>query len=320
MNRIVWIDLLRGICMMLIIWFHTEMYYAGTDITPYNAYVANALTTFFFISGYLFHNLKPFSLKHKLKSIVRGIVIPYFFFTLLLAIPKAVVNDISINEVITKILLGNGSWFVTSLIMAEIIFSFILYAYKRWLLHLLPVICLISAWLLTGTQLSNHYNYWNIHNALIAVSFLYVGYQYHCNEQVLNSIFSKVPYFILLALFFIAIKIYVLNTNTSLLLEPVLINNYPVFLLDCISCIFLLTTISKYLPSVKFIEWIGKHTLVYYFFCGAVPMTVAKILEYTGLSYQNAFMLIPTFIIITIVSTIITFLCYRFLPILKSNV
>ena len=40
-NRIVWIDLLRGFCMMLILWFHTEVYYAGHTVIPYDLYVVN---------------------------------------------------------------------------------------------------------------------------------------------------------------------------------------------------------------------------------------------------------------------------------------
>lgn len=36
-----WIDLLRGICMLAILLDHTEIYYTGTNIINYNAYVVN---------------------------------------------------------------------------------------------------------------------------------------------------------------------------------------------------------------------------------------------------------------------------------------
>ena len=48
-----WIDMARGLCMMAILFFHTEMYYAGHDIIPYVVYVENALIIFFFLSGYI---------------------------------------------------------------------------------------------------------------------------------------------------------------------------------------------------------------------------------------------------------------------------
>ena len=153
-NRIVWIDHLRGFCMILILWFHTEMYVADKDIIPYRMYVVNSLTIFYFISGYLFYHRRPFSLRCKIKSIVQNIIIPYFFFTSLLAIPKAYINNIPFVDIFMRILKGNGSWFVTSLVTAEILFSIILYFNRKWLLHLLPVIAIVSAYLLTETEIS----------------------------------------------------------------------------------------------------------------------------------------------------------------------
>ena len=56
-NRTLWVDQMRGICMMAILLFHTEAYYNdGREIIPYNFYVANVLVDFFFLSGYLFHS------------------------------------------------------------------------------------------------------------------------------------------------------------------------------------------------------------------------------------------------------------------------
>ena len=72
-----WIDTVRGICMVAILLFHTEMYYAGRDITPYRCYVHNALATFFFISGYLFCGGRDgggFRFAHKVKSISRTLI------------------------------------------------------------------------------------------------------------------------------------------------------------------------------------------------------------------------------------------------------
>ena len=314
MNRIVWIDLLRGICMILILWFHTEMYFADKDITPYNMYVANSLTTFYFISGYLFYHQKPFSIYHKLKSIIRGLIIPYFFFTFLLAFPKAYINNLPIIKVIMKILIGNGSWFITSLITAEIIFSIVLYINKKWILHILPIFAITSAYLLMGTDISMYYNYWNFHNALIGVFFLYLGYYYHQYESLFT--FSK---FMIIGIFliFIITKIVVFIFNISLLLDPVLISNYPIFILDTVSCIFLFIAIAKYIPQIKWLLWTGRHSLVYYFFCGAIPMAVTKTMEIVGITYNNNFILIPfIFIIVYILSTLIVFLSYKYLSII----
>ena len=52
-KRKIWIDLVRGFCMLAILVHHTEMYYVGEAIIDYRFFADNALCTFFFISGLL---------------------------------------------------------------------------------------------------------------------------------------------------------------------------------------------------------------------------------------------------------------------------
>ena len=318
MNRIVWIDLLRGFCMMLILWFHTEMYYAGHTIISYNLYVVNALTTFYFISGYLFYSQKPFSLRSKLVSILRGIVIPYFFFTLLLAFPKALMNHTPVMDIIINILQGNGSWFVTSLITAEIIFSCVLFVHNKWLIHLLPVAAFAGAWLLTDTEASLHHNYWNYHNALIGLVFMYLGYEYHRHEERFQ-LFHRLSSLSLLLLLLIIIKVYVMMHDISLLIEPVHVSNYPLFLLDTVCFILLAVGLFRRLPAIKWIEWTGRHSLVFYFFCGAVPMVVARLFSAIHLPYSSYWQIPVAFLMICLISSVIVWLCYHFLPFLNHR-
>lgn len=86
LHRINWIDSARGLCMTAILYDHTEIYYANDNIIPYEMYVINALTAFFFISGFLFWKEKPFQIKNKMTSIFRSLVIPYFIFTTAMAV------------------------------------------------------------------------------------------------------------------------------------------------------------------------------------------------------------------------------------------
>ena len=77
-KRIVWIDEARGLAMLAILLFHTEMYYIGKDILPYTMFVENALALFFFLSGYLFvSSHRPFNLPTKMRMIFRRLIIPY---------------------------------------------------------------------------------------------------------------------------------------------------------------------------------------------------------------------------------------------------
>lgn len=81
-KRIEWVDMARGLSMLAILLFHTEVYYGGKDIIPYSLYVEDVLATFFILSGYLFLSReKSLNLKHKLHSVARFIVVSYLFFT-----------------------------------------------------------------------------------------------------------------------------------------------------------------------------------------------------------------------------------------------
>ena len=132
-HRISWIDSVRGFCMIAILYFHTEIYYTNTTIIPYSMYVVNALVMFFFISGFLFYKENNFHIKKKIKSIFRSLIKPYFIFTAIISIPKTMVHgeNIEMINIIKQILLGHASWFIAALIIAEFIFSIILYVSKE---------------------------------------------------------------------------------------------------------------------------------------------------------------------------------------------
>ena len=318
-RRILWIDQLRGLAMMAILWFHTEMYYAGCDVTPYGLYVCNALATFYFISGYLFTGRAPFSPAAKLKSIGRGIVLPYFFFTLLLAVPKALATGQPITDVIMKILLGNGSWFVASLAVAEALMTAALAVEKRWVVHTMVWTGLIAALLLTDSEVSMHYNFWNFHNALVGLWFLYAGWLYRGVAHripLIHRLFN-IP---ILLLILIVLKIVEHVQQYNMLMEPVYISNYPVFLADCLASVLLGIAVATRLPKLRFLEWTGRHSLVYYFFCGAVPTVVSLALGKLGFGYdEQRWRLVPAFLLVYALTTAVAWAAYRWLPFLRRR-
>ena len=148
MSRKLWVDQMRGFCMIAILWFHTEVYYAGDEVTPYGLYVQDALAGFFFLSGYLFWRDGQFSLSRQLKSIVRWLVVPYFFFTALIAIPKALAHDAftGVLPLAVNILSGRASWFVAALIVAEVLFALAVHLTRGRLLPMgfVAVVCLVT--------------------------------------------------------------------------------------------------------------------------------------------------------------------------------
>lgn len=305
--------------MLAILLFHTEAYYNdGREIIPYNLYVANVLTAFFFLSGYLFHNgERPFSLAKKLLSIVRGIILPYFFFTLLLAFPKALMTDLSFKEVIVNILEGKGSWFVAALAVAEIEFSFAMMLRRHWSFHILPWIAIILAFLLTG-NLDNEHNYWKVHNALIAFLFLYLGHMYRRYEQQLQFLKTHTASLLCLLLL-IVIKVYVQQSHQSWVIDGVEVTCYPLFLVDMLLGICLMRNIIAQLPRLAFLHFVGIHSLLYYFFCGAVPMAVTSALRHFSFDYDGQYWhIIVAFLLVCLISSLIVWMFSFFFVLLQK--
>ena len=316
-KRKIWIDLVRGFCMLAILVHHTEMYYVGEAIIDYRFFADNALCTFFFISGYLFYKETPFNLKYKFLSILKTIIIPYFIFMSVIALPKALVHGkfVSISDSILSIVLGQQSWFITALASAEIIFSILLYLSKqyKWVLPIGVLTSLIGIIFLTGNEQMLAHNYWNIMDGLLAISFLYIGYLYHQKENVINS-FPLYLYIIPFVLFFIS-KWVIVEYKVYCYLGPVDIDNYPVFIIDNILAILLITRLCKLLPDMKPISWMGSHVIVYYFLCGGVPLTLSVLANRIGFSYHGIYIqVIVVLIAVYLMITLLTWLIYKYIP------
>jgi len=316
-KRKIWIDLVRGFCMLAILVHHTEMYYAGEAIIDYRFFADNALCTFFFISGYLFYKETPFNLKYKLLSILKTIIIPYFIFMSVIALPKALAHGkfVSVSDSILSIVLGQQSWFITALATAEIIFSILLYLSKqyKWVLPIGVLISFIGIILLTGNEQMLAHNYWNIMDGLLAISFLYIGYLYHQKENVINR-FPLYLYIIPFILFFIS-KWVIVEYKVYCYLGPVDIDNYPVFIVDNVLAILLITRLCKLLPDMKPISWMGSHVIVYYFLCGGVPLTLSVLANKIGFSYYgNYLQVIVVLIAVYLMITLLTWFIYKYIP------
>ncbi len=65
----------------------------------------------------------------------------------------------------------------------------------------------------------------------------------------------------------------------TLLVEPIRVNNWYVFVFDALVCTLFLVSLAKQLKSVAWLEWTGRRSLVYYFFSGGIPLVVSTLLQ-----------------------------------------
>ena len=318
MQRVGWIDFLRGISMILILVFHTEVYYKEYDVTPYYIYTTNAIILFYFISGYLFYRPESFSLKKKAIAIVRSLLVPYFIFTTLIGISKVLIRNENIDwiEIIVNILSGRASWFIAALIVGELFFALLLTKTRGKITWLLTdaIACLIIYYVIPFNQ----HNYWQWQDALLAVTFLSVGYICHRYDNHFNTI-NKPLYSLLLLLILIIIKVY--EYHVDLPMRNIAIENIPLFLADAFIWILLIISIISYIPRCKMIEWTGRHCIVYYFLCGGCPLIISMLMNKIGIPYNGYFYryllaLLLVYLLITALTWIILYIS-RFIT--KTN-
>ena len=272
-TRLTWADRARGLCMMAILLFHTEKYYAGEEIIPYAFYVNDVLITFFFISGYLFNNPeKAFSVRHKLLSVLRGIILPYFIFTAVIAFPKALVHDnTTLIDTYTDVLTGHASWFVAALAVAEVIFAPLVNKWDGRMMILgvwcaLPYLIMAIAYHLLDNDRWSATNFWCWHNALLMMPFIFTGFVFRRHKEWMHLI-QRPSTMLLLVTIEAVIKCTVWKQSLLLTCQPIHVDSFILFFADGIIGSLIIISFCHHLPRLRWMEWTGKHSLIYYFIC-----------------------------------------------------
>lgn len=320
-QRLAWIDLLRGFSMISILWFHTEVYFTGQPMTPYEMYVGDVLAVFFFLSGYLMYG-RTLDIKRRINSIFSRFLVPYFVFTTIIAVSKTILvhDNTSWKDIIISIISGHASWFIAALILSQLLFMLFLWITNEKMLWLsiIAVCCLILSYFVGNAfepyPLYYAQNLWHLNEALLACFILFTGYLYRKYETRFNNISILLS----LLIVFILIKIFIIHTNAQLILGPIIVSNYSLFIADLLCGVLLMAGIFKQLPSVRLIEWTGSHSLVYYFICGAVPFMVSRLFHKTTLPIQSYLSVLVVFCVVYIVSTLLTKVIYMLWPTLKT--
>lgn len=370
-----WIDLLRGCCMLAILLFHTESYMAGEALIPYYIYVGDALVIFFYLSGYLIYRPEGFSLRHKMRSILQRLVIPYLAFTTLMTVPKALAHGMTLSGrtvglLLESIVLGQVSWFVAALIVAELVFSLILHVSRE---NIWAVVLIAVLGLPTSLFASHHVGeccVWQLNQALLALSYLALGYGIHrmknnlsiqrewnCTNQGRDFLFPfrfyslpngvrkqlcsslKATMLIAALAALMIIKGLERKSGGNFILCPLQISHGVLFAADSLLAVFLTTEVcqsleqlylhtSKAMNSLEattrrllwLLEHTGRQSLVYYFFCGGIPLLVSRVLPHIGLTYHDNYgIILLAFALVYLVTGILTDLFYRLCPQLVGN-
>ena len=309
-----WIDMAKGFAMLSILLFHTDVYNFDELLIPYEFYVENFLALFFFVSGFLFYREETdFDIKHKFKSILKTIVLPYFIFTSLMSVPKALVYGNALStDIITNILFGQASWFVTALVIAEILFSILILLSEKNK-YIMPAVCFICG--ISSVYFSPSFNFWHFHNAMLAMPYIYLGYVYHKHEIPVTWFVNNKVFVCAGTVLLVAMKYVEHTSGLRMLFEPVWVTSFLLFFIDTMLFITLFILLIKHIRPYKTICWTGRNSLVYYFLCGGVPLVTNRLLDIIGINYaDNIIILLVITAFVYLVTTIITHLIVKYIP------
>lgn len=311
MERKGWIDRARGVSILMILLFHTSMYCVGHDIPPYSMYVENALAMFFFLSGYLFlANRATLDARRKLISILQKLVIPYLIYTPTIGVLKSFAYGTGINvaDIAMKVVSGEASWFVSSLIVAELLFTLVVFI-SRGQLIITAVLCTLPCLAVAYNADITPFSTLNV--SFISLAFLFIGHAFRRFEGVIDNI-NAVSYIPLLFIILTVMKVYEYVSGIKMTFYVIQIDNFALFFADTTLSSLCLVWLCKRLPSIKIMEYTGSHSLIYYFICGGVPLIVGRLMP--QYAEDNYLMLPIAFIIVYLCSTIIVWAIYKWLP------
>lgn len=265
-QRIEWIDIAKGIGILLVILGHSVKF--GGAI--HNLIFSFHMPLFFVLSGitYKQRDNKTFICRK-----FRTLIMPYVVFSIIGFVLSVMIpfwrNGLSIKTVIKDIYLANPNaanvssiWFLVALFWVEIIFNFI-QKYNEKIQYIIIGVCLGLGFLYSNlihmiTFLPEGRLPFNIDSSLIALTFFAIG------VWLKKIITNKRLFFVNCILFIIS---FVLNGRVNL--HGLTFHNPLLYLLESISGTFILIFIC-YMLSTKIkqktmiepLKWIGKHSLI----------------------------------------------------------
>lgn len=319
-KRLDWIDYGKGICMLFVILSHTWSYYVQQRSDLINILQPTRMFVFFFISGYLV-KVETFNIEKFLRSISQKLLFPYFIFTTLIWIPKALAHGdvVSLESMIYNIGGGYASWFVAALAVSKLVLALILYFTKS--LKTIVSICVVL--FIVGCCMAQYIDAdipWFADYGLISLIYLAMGMTYRRYEDILSKHMKLQVILSILVYFTFTLLDYTIFKNSTYLYSlsygNVTFDGVLSFFFLSVLGIWMMISIVKILPSnMKSISYVGSNSLVYYYLNTGLLTIICVFCNRLGLGYNgNDILAILIFVVVVIILTITTKLINQYAP------
>lgn len=339
-QRYEWADFMKGIMMFLVILYHSEVYY-GSGHTWSWVFEPFFLSGFFFVSGYLFtRDITNVQFISKLKQVFRAIIIPYFIFTIFMALPKILVGHSNARQILIDIIMMRASWFAIAIAFMQLMYastlnlkptvtSILITTSASFVLGYVLVVMYRDCpkWLLDNPWLNSKdlpnrlpacLNLALVQSPFFALGILFKHFEHRIPKQAINSNTALVISILLYTILYVLIDHKYIGSSMCVAMNQY--NNILLIFAIGIIGIWALMCISHKIQIVKTINYIGKYSLLFYFLNGGVLTVVSPIMK--KITFMNPDCYVCQ-LIVAIIATAIMFPCVwfvnKYFPILTGN-
>lgn len=263
-RRINWLDVSRGIAFLMVIYSHLE--FTNESVMRYFSPVF--LTTFFFVSGYLFKENCSFN--KVLEQRTRTLLLPLLSLGMIMILLSQLLtfhDKVPFIDEVKGLLFQNGTnqllWFVAALYVYSIIFYWIeRFSKTATSLLVISIGLFILNW--GYAQLNLPSIPWHIDTFGYACFYMGIGKYYKEKEMSMNHYLDN-KWFVLSSLILYVVIITLCDLHVSFSGSKYLIDSLVVTLLGLVVMLY----VSKHiLQNSRFLLFVGANTLFYFAFHG----------------------------------------------------
>lgn len=314
---------MRALCMVLVYLMHSEIYFLSTDVPSALIYTTSPfrVSTFFFISGFLFLG-KYFTLEKVLTfsgaramatNILRKLAWPTIAFSSLIYIPKKVFHHETADflQYLYDVWGGMSYWFTSALCVSQLLLLATLLLCKqneKWCLGFSLLYSITGA--LCNEMGCTHLP-WQYPTAMMATPLLVIGGWYYKFQRETDRFVGRTPFIMAIAGCYAVLMLATYEGRTivpwhyrlewSFASATALVTGFIALLYLC-----------KRLPAMKWCDYMGRHTIVYYFLSGVMPAFTSTIAHRLLPGMQHPAFCGCILVGSLLLSTIATHLIYRY--------
>lgn len=326
-KRIEYIDIAKGLCMILVVWQHVHTYYPNLQ-TGESYLESFRMPLFFFVSGMFFkaqNNFRVF-----LKKKVNTIIIPFLFFYMLFSVivpntlhaigyeglrQSSKLGWFSVfNCIFERTYSNNPVWFLLALFWLNLLFYGLVFVANKVFIQYRFYCIVIGACVMGGGGFMlgvHHVFLWaNIDNALTVTPYFFLGFLIHMR----TSWIQKPPQKSILSILVLiaSLFIYLFSPGLGYKQNSFPLSSFvPLYLCGVVGSILSLA-VSKIIDHSKLLVFYGENTLI--MLCLQMPIIQVANLFVKKFEWGGYWGMAFTFVITLIVFLFIIPIFNKYLP------